>query len=415
MMSKLYKLIFDISVCYTIGAFLLSYYGGITLSGEGFLILLTTAFVSSLLNQKRNFTIFITILASGGFLVFYLPSIPELIVFVLILVYYLAMVITERFLVSHGKFLDIIKYFLYGCFLLPFLMILAFQDFKTAMQAASPYLIMALVSAVFLLRHLRVVNPMEEMKLYRRQQLLELLGFLVICLLVTFARVPQNLMEGFKLLYQYLLIPIISLLGSFVAVVIGGIIYLIMSALSSVINNKEIEGAKVYVANTVDKYSDISDIRIANIEWIIPLLYSIGAMIAMVLLVLFFRRLMGEKLKQKVPTGIHETREYLEDVKDRKAPLRKGHRNDKRAIVRYYYGKSLLWLQHKGIQLIAQDTTEEIHHKYDSLPTDHLDERKEASAQLMKIYRKARYHTKEEITKDDAEKAKALYQNIRKK
>ncbi|MHB8127020.1 MAG: hypothetical protein ACYDEJ_15550 [Desulfitobacteriaceae bacterium] len=425
MPSKLYKLVFDISICFTIGAFLLNYFGAISINGGGFLILIIASLISTLLGQKRKLKIITTILIPVVYFAFFLPTIPELVVFLLIWVYYSYISIREDIVIGRGEFIDMIKRSLYSCLILPFLMLTAFHKFGTAIETASPYLIVALLSAVFLLRYLRADNQMGQMKRYRRQQFMELMAFLIISLLLTLARAPQNLVEGLKQMYQHLLVPILSFLTGIIGMLIGGIIYLVLAAGSVLTKNSKVEEAKIKLGETMQQSLEITDAKAAGADWVLPLIYSLGAIVGLVLLFFFFRWLMGEKMKQKMPVGILETREYLVDVKDKGAAFRKRCPKDSRAAVRYYYGKCLLWMQHKRVQLKPQDTTEEINNKYynlghvkglagaTSLQSDDFEAKRGPSAELKQLYRKARYQVTEEITKEEAEKAKQLYQRMK--
>jgi hypothetical protein len=415
MLSKIYKLSFDISVCFAIGAFLLKFFGGISIYGGGYLTLLISALVSIILKQKQKLKILTIVLIPVVFLIFSLPKVPELVVFLLIWVYSSYISITEHYISRRGEFVDMLKRISYSCLLLPFLMMASFRNLGTALQTASPYLIAALVSAVFLLRHLRSDNQMEQMKRYRRQQFMELLAFLAVSLMLTLARAPQNLVEGLKLMYQHLLVPILSILVSIASMLISGIIYLIIAVVSFLSKNNEMAELKTQYGKTMRESIVITDAGVADVGWIINFMYSIGAIIGLVLLFFFFRWLMGEKMKQRIPTGIQETREYLTDVKDERAAFRKRRPKDSRAAVRYYYGKSLLWMQHKRVKLKPQDTAEEIDYKYSNLQAKNLETQREASAQLKQIYWKARYQMTEQITKEEAEEAKHLYQAICKK
>lgn len=413
MLTKLYKLIFDISICYTIGAFLLKYFGGITIFGGSFLILFITAMISILLGQKRRLVILATILIPIVYLIFSLPAIKELVVFLLIWAYYSYVLITERYVLKREEFVDMLKRFLFLFLLLVFPMLTSFHNFSTSILVACPYLIVTMVSAILLLRHLRAVNQMEQMKRYRLQQFMELLAFLAICLLLTLARAPQYLVEGLKQMYQHLLVPILSFLVSILGMLFYGIVYLISKAIRYPTNNKEIKGVKINFGNMISQSKDITDVNGAGTGWVVPLMYSIGAIIIMVLLFIFFRWLIGEKFKQNLPSGILETREYLTDAKDEKSAFRKRQTKDSRATVRYYYGKCLLWLQQKKVPLKPQNTTEEINDNYNILNTNDSEVERVASVQLMKIYRRARYQMSEQITKEEAEKAKQLYQTIK--
>jgi hypothetical protein len=422
MLSKLYKLIFDISICYTIGAFLLNYFGGITVYGEGFFILLITGTAAILLRQKRKLKIATTILIPAVSLIIYWPTVPKLVVFLLIWAYSSYMSISDHLEINRGGFKDMLKYFLYTCLFLLLLMLPGFRQFGTAALAACPYLIVVILSAVFLLRHLRADHQMGQLKRYKRQQYMELLAFLIISILLTLARVPQNLAEGLNLMYQHVVGPVLSFIVSTIGTLIGGIIYLVIAAIRFLTRNNERFEFKTQSGETAIQSFDITESNPTVFDWIVPLMYSIVAIIGMILLFIFFRRLMGEKMKQKIPTGILETREYLEEAKDKKVTFGRKRPKDSRAAVRYYYGKCLLWLQHKHVQLTPQDTTEEINDKFlnsgqvigladsSGLQSDGFEARRETSTQLKQIYRKARYQMTEQITEEEAEKAKELYQ-----
>jgi hypothetical protein len=412
MLAKLYKQIFDISICYTIGAFLLEFIGGRTIPIRGFLILLLTALVSILLAHKKKWKTLVMILLPIGSLVFLKPSVPELIVFLLIWAYFAYVTITERFVVNRGVFVDMLKRFAY-LFLLPAIfMFLDIRHFSSHVQAISPYLASSLVSAVFLLRHLRADNQMEQLKQYRRQQVMELMMFLVICLLLTLIKAPQNLLEGLSLAYQYLLRPILMFLAQGIGMIIMGVIYLAI-AIISFLTKKEMHYPDTKAVGAPEDSFGFDTAAGVNVEWIRPFLLSIVTIAALVILFYFFRWLMGEKLRQKLPTGILETRESIEDAKDKETNFWKRRPKDSRAAVRYYYGKYLLWLQHKKVQLRLQDTTEEISKKYIRALLEEDQVKKEASLQIKRLYRKSRYQIAEQITSDEAEIAKQLYQTIK--
>lgn len=424
MLSRLYKLIFDISVCYTIGTLLLKSVAGITLSSESFLILLSTILISLVLNtflykQNRilkNISTFLFSIVTLAITVTFLhPVFLEFVVFLLALTYSAYLIFSERFVMSRGGFVDMLKRLLYLYLLIGFLILMlsTFQVFSTALQTASPYIILTIISAVFLLRHLRADNQMEQMKQYRIQQIVELLTFLLASLLLTLVKAPQNLVEGLKLLYQNLIVPIVSVLFSILGMLISGLIYIIIAAVSLLTNNKGLR--KIEVGKTIGSSQpvDINKVKVRNIDWIMPFLYAIGIILAIVLIFFFFRWLMGEKFKQTTQSSILETREYLEDEKDRRAGNKLRRTKDSRGTVRYYYWKCLQLLQHKQVELTPQDTTEEINKKYNNLKTNDTETKKEASTVFMQIYRKARYQMSVDITKEEAEKAKQLYQTIK--
>ena len=413
MLAKLYKLAFDISVCYTIGAFLLKYFSNISISIGGYLILLLTVLVSIFLQHKKKWEILGMILIPIGSLALIRPSISELVLFLLIWAYYAFVTITERFVTGRGEFVDMLRRFAY-LFLLPaILMFIDINKFSSYVQAIGPYLSATLVSATFLLRHLRAVNQMEQIKLYRRQQLMELMIFLGICLLLTLAKAPQNLAEGLILMYQYLLRPVLTFLGGVIGMIVLGVIYLFYAVIGILTNKKEIQNIDVEFGSAADKYSELRDSIESNVEWVKPFLYSISMVVVLVILYFFFRWLMGKSYSQKLSAGILEIREVIEDEKDKRVNFRNRRPKDSRAAVRYYYGKYMLWLLHKRVNLHPQDTTEEISDKYNRVLIEEKKEKREASLHFNSLYRRSRYQMAEQITTEEAEQAKKLYQMIK--
>jgi hypothetical protein len=391
----------------------LNYVGGITIDGRGFAAILISTLVSTLLRQKHKTRIITMTLIPAVSLAFLMPALPELVVFLFTWVYYSYVLMTERFVIRRGEFVDMLRRLLSICLILPFVMLASFHNFGHAVQEASPYLITALISAVFLLRHLRTDNQMEQMKQYKRQQFMELLAFIAVSVLLTFAKAPQNIVEGLRLLYQYLLRPVLSFITGLIGMLIGGIIYLITKLVGIYTGNKEMVEVKIEFGKSVGHSMDITDVEATNIDWVVPLLCSIGAIIGFVLLFYFFRWLMGEKYKQRIPSGVQESREYLQETDDKRTAYWKRRPKDPREAVRYYYGKYLLWLQHGLVELKLGDTTDEINDKYCILLTDEFEAKSEASSQLKKLYQKARYQINEQISREEAEIAKQLYQKIK--
>lgn len=413
MLAKLYKLIFDISICYTIGAFLLMYFAGILIRGGGYLILLLSALVSTLLDQKIRIKIPVMILLPISYLLYIKPPVWELIVYLLIWGYYVFVTMTERLVINRGEFADMLKRFAYLFLLLTLLILTGIQKFNSSLQVMGPYLAASLISAVFLLRHLRAVGQMEQIKLYRRRQFMELMIFLAVCLLLALVRAPQNLVEGLILMYHYLLRPILMFIINTLGVIVLGLVYLVLVVIGFLTNNKEIPDFIFKSGNAADQPFTFKGYKGGNVEWIMPFLYSVGTIIGLVLLFFFFRWLMGERFRRNLPAGILEIRESIEDTNDKRMKYRKRRPRDSRAAVRYYYWKHLLWLQHKRIHLRHQDTTEEINEKYNRALLEEDKEKREASLQLKCLYRKSRYRMSEQITSEEARKAKQLYQTVK--
>ncbi|MDF2486346.1 MAG: hypothetical protein K0R46_2514, partial [Herbinix sp.] len=176
MLSRLYKLVFDISVCYFLGAFLLYYVGGITLQVSGFLLLFITVFLSVLLKSrsKRKLSLLIMIVIPSFALVIGKPVFLEVVVYAFTWGYAFFVLFTERFITGRGEFLDRVRRTSVLCLILPVLMLTNLSTFGRAILVCGPYLITALVSAGFLLRELRIEPQMKQQKGYYRQQIGEM-------------------------------------------------------------------------------------------------------------------------------------------------------------------------------------------------------------------------------------------------
>jgi uncharacterized protein YneF (UPF0154 family) len=325
--------------------------------------------------------------------------------------YVIYVTLLGRYDINRGEFLDRLKRFVYILLFMTFLILTNAHNYVKSFQEAGPYLIITLISSVFLLRHLRAINQMEQMKQYRRQQFIEVLAFLIICLLLTLTKTPQNLMYGFKLLYLNLLAPILTLVTSIISLVIGVMTYLILGLIELVTNHKGLQEVKI--SDTIEQSMDAIRANNTSIVWLRPLLYSAGILFGLIIIFFFLRWLIGEKLRQKPPVGVLEIREDIEETGRDKISFLMNRPKETRMAVRYYYRKCMLWIQHKKVELHPQDTTKDIHQKFNGILIDKQMAASECSKQLMKLYRKARYRMEEQITKEEVETAKKLYQAIK--
>lgn len=411
MLEKLYKLLFDVSLCYAIGAFLLSYLLGITIYGGGFLFLAGSILLAVVIKEKHRWGLLSMIITPFPYLFTLSPTVWDSIVYVLIWVYLIFVLRSERYMVSRDNFVERLKQVLFCSLLLMLPMAISFKRFIPAMQISSLYLIGASISAVFLLRHLRALNQIEQRKEYQWQQFIEFSAFLVICLILTLIKAPQNLLFGLNQIYSNLVVPAITYLATLIVMLIYGIFNLLIG-LIEFITNKKIEKLELNYDAFIQQPELISESDTKDVSWLIPFLYCVGAILGFVLLLKLYRWLMGEKFQRNIPSGIQETREYVADVKSKKSSKRKMRPRNPRSTVRYYYVKYLLMLSRSKVVLNPQDTTEKIQEK-------HLEWQKTrgktdiiAAKDLKQLYRKARYGMEEEISKEEAEGAKKLYKEI---
>lgn len=415
MLSRLYKLIFDLGVCCSLGAFLLYYFTKRPLQAGILLFLVGAAVFALFLKEKRHpFMLPMIILpALGWFLL--RPAVVELIVYLPVWGYMIYLLHSDRLVVSRGEFLDRVRSILALCLILPIFMLAELHTFAKSIEVALPYLVVTMLSIVFLLRHLRTLKQIDGHKGGYSGQIWEVLIFLMACVLLTMARAPQNLLLGLRLLYHNLLQPILSFLAGLIGVILGGIIYGIISLLSFVTESRELSLRQNELGNRLKDSLDISTVAISNKTWILPLLYSLGVILALMILFFFLRWLIGEKGKQRLPEGVSEIREVLEDTTDTKLKHRWKYSMEPTERIRYYYMKYLIHLNSHKIPILPGDTTRDVDQKY----TDRIDaldyEQRQASKRMKWLYREARYQKQREMTGEEGEQAKKLYQLIKSK
>ena len=415
MLSRLYKLFFDLGICYTLGAFLICYFSGDILQFEGFICLLVTAVAGIVLRKKKKLLIISTIGIPIAGLYLLRPELILLAAYVLSWGYMAFLLITDRFATSRGEFLDQVRKLLYFALALPILMLTEFPIFLKSIVATVPYLITAMLSFGFMLRHLRSDYGMGSQKGHYRQQIWEMVLFIVICLLLTVVRAPQNLLKGLSLLFDKVIQPVISFIAGVISMIFSAIIYLIISIVSLFTENRELAMRKSEVENGMLVSFDLSVDTVANKEWIIPLLYSLAAILGLIVVFLFFRWLMGEKYKQRLPEGISEIRESVEDSRGRQGNIKRSYSKEPRERIRYYYYKYLIYLRSRKVTILDVDTTSDVEQKHIESFSQLSKKQVDASMQIKKLYRKARYQYQEELATEDAEQMKKIYSIVKSK
>lgn len=414
MSAKIYKYIFEISIWFLIGGFLLKYFGGARMFAGDLPVLVASAVISVLFYKKRIVNILSISLLPIIYLLMASLPLPQLIVFLLVWAYCIFITVTNRFVVDRGEFVDTIKRVLVVLMIIVIITFTNFNQFSISIQAIFPYLILAIISGVFLLRHLRAGGEMEQIDVYEKQQFIELTIFLLVCVLLTLLKAPVHILEGFSLLYHQLLIPLMTALVSVIGMLLSILIYL-GSLLLSVINktNKPQE-VKFFFGEMIKEEADKIGFDSVEAFDYLPILYFIGATALVVIVFLVFHWLMGNIYQQSLQGGIIETRESLADLSMKPSRNRKKRPGNTREAVRYYYGKYMELLLKKQVELKGNDTTSEINDKYINFIQHDLVDKTTASNDLTSIYQEARYQLSKEISEDEVAKAKELYHHIKK-
>lgn len=413
MLSKMYKLIFDLSICFLIGGFVLAYLLNININIGDFLILAFTALIMLLIGKKKKIKFVLLVVIPLLYLVFASLPLPELIMFCIIWAYFAYEIIFNRYEISRGELIDMLKRILIFSIILFLLMLFHFSKLSNAFEVIINYSIFVMISAIFLLRNLRVGNDMEQMKTYEKQQFIELTLFLIICLLLTLLKAPLHVLEGVRILYFNVVAPVVIFLFTILGIVVLAIFYLLILLLDLITGGKKSHIAKSQLGELIGKTTDSLTIVEKNNFSIVPILYFLGVAGAIVSLFFFFRWLRGRIYIQNIPSGIEEIRENLNEVGNKRKISRRKPPKDARESIRYYYGKYMLWLQSKQVELGTEDTTSEIHNKYRKSLEGDKENKSKVSKEFSKLYQASRYQMSKEITQEEAARSKELYQSIK--
>ncbi len=409
----MYKLIFDLSFCFLIGGFLLAYLLNHHIFIGDFLILLFTTLIISLCDKNKKVKYVCLVALPLLYLIFASLPLQELIMFCIIWAYFAYEIIFNRYVLSRGELVDRLKRIAVLSIILILFMLFHFSKLSNAFGAIINYLVCFLISTIFLLRNLRVGNEMEQMKTYEKQQFIEIMLFLLICICLTLLKAPVHVVEGIKLLYFNIIAPVVIFLFTIVGIVIIAIAYLGVFLLDFITAGNRSNQAKTQLSDMIGKTTEALTIVERNHFSILPILYFLGAIGAIVILFLFFRWIRGRIYIQHIPSGIEEIRESLDELgRERKSSRRKPPKNTRESI-RYYYGKYMLWLQTKQVQVSAEDTAWDIHNKYKAALDGDKDNKCKVSEDFSTLYQTARYQMTKDITEEEAASSKELYQIIK--
>ena len=202
-------------------------------------------------------------------------------------------------------------------------------------------------------------------------------------------------------------------MASAIIMLVYWIIRLIVAAVGMLTGNPELIERGQELVNPPGDLFRITGSDVSDTGWWAPLLYSVGFILGLMLLFLFFRWLLGERMNRSIPPGVMEIREYLSTKKDGPSGLRRKAPQNPQAAVRYYYEKYLRLLKRKKIELNSQDTTKEILEKHIALQGDENTPKQASAAELRDIYREARYRMEKETTPEEAKKARKRYREIK--
>ncbi len=253
-----------------------------------------------------------------------------------------------------------------------------------------PYLVIMLASGVCLLRMLREQRP-DGLR-----QGLYLAAFVLICVLLTVGKAPQLLVKGFGYVYRGVIAPLIFAL----AIVFGVLMYGFYILLAWIV--KRAQGQEEELQIDLESAADMLGLQeeyttyTTNLRWLVVLLAVLGVLLLLFILFLIFRRLLGERQRSDEngpwrESSITQTSDL--PVKRSSGILRP---RDPRLAVRYYYARFVAECRKRGISVPRGMTVTELAvHCAAAFP--------DADPKtLAALYLPSRYSTRTDISQEDA-------------
>lgn len=401
-MATFYKLLFDLSLYYTLTGFYLRCVSGKAPSAACFLALTACAAVAVFLLRVRNAQSRLLRALPLPLPLAALLTHPGLIPFLHCLpawAYLAFSIMTDRTEISYNAFRH---HFGFG---LKCLLLLVFGPlFPTQLSQAAlgtiPYLVLMLVSGVCMLRVLREKHGNGI------RQGLYMTVFVLLCAGLTLGHAPQMLAKGMGYVYRGIVAPAVFLLAVALAAALY-IFYLLAKWLVAKAQgeNPPLELSLQSMADAMGLESQYKAYT-TDLRWLKTLLIVLFAAFLAFLLFLLFRRLLGERSAAAPRALAPEKRSVLSGGQVKRAPGRLRPR-DPRLAVRWYYARFLEECGRRGMHMTRGMTVAEVSTLAAPLfPGADVDA-------LAKLYVPARYHLSRRVTKEEARLASEAWNILR--
>lgn len=399
-MIELFKLMFDLSYFYTLAGFFYALFAE-HVSMLCFLLLAGTVAADVLLRHFERLPKAVRLLpVLIPFAVFFTDtSVPDMVFMFFPAAYLIVSIVTDR------VFTDRLSFAHESRILLRIMPVMALGFFGgkqafTALEAVVPYVIIWLYSMIWLLRILR--NP--EVK--TRTQVISALSFAVFTLLCTVGRLPELLVKGIELLYEYVISPLLVIFATAFGYLMTGIGWLIKSIfLPGGVNPiEEPVSTEVAESGGAIEYAERDGIGLEFLVWI--------GRILLVLLILaaiffFFKWILGKRRAAQDEGGYTEEKGIASDGPPKHSVLPRFRPFHPREAIRYDYARFLKEASKRGVEFGKGATTLEIAEQSShDFPPDTLMEFRD-------LYVLARYAQKENITREEASRSAALFKQLK--
>ena len=401
-MTEFYKLVFDLALYYTIGGYFTSLVFDTVPSAVGFLLLAAAVLLDAILRartERRGLVKYLPLVLPVLTLIAR-PGIWQIVHILPAWAYLGWSFCTDRIETYYYEFQAHFSFSLKLHLLLlagfPF-----WEKVPLALGRALPYLILLLAVGVCLLRMLR-----EKQKQGVRQAIYIAI-FIVLCAGLTLGQAPQALMRGFVQLYRNVLAPLFFGIA-ILAALAGYIIYLFLEWLISR-RNGEITPPQINLQSVAEDLGieEQYDAYLVDLSWLRPIGITIAAAIVIFALFLIFRKLLGDTRMETAEKSFSEQSERLMQRGGKKRKTGLLRPRNPRLAVRYYYAKFMEECRKRGLQYSEGMTAQELcRHSVRVFPGADPEE-------LSRVYAPARYSSREVVTQADADRAAALWKELK--
>ena len=411
-MEAFYKLAYDIGCYYAFVAFFLSYVAGYKVNMFSFLVILTACFIATCVEKLKEFKQVVRI---GAFV---LPTIPFLLetniwgklVLILPWIYLVVTVVREGYDISYKRFKKTYLV-LFWAFAIVFGFFVGEDKVKgeVALVTVVPFLLILLVSGVFLLQMLRYQSGASDKKKLEKYQHRQLIIFMAAVTVLTLG----NLVE---LLYTYVFFPLSNLV---LEAGMAALVYIVSRFDGPVKppkpgNYEKSREFQEYMKESYEKIeASLAPIKNRMQELsgepkdldLTPLIIIVVVLGAIVILAVMIG---GKRTKRRQAAVEDEREDSYDEVAVHKELKKRFVRPE--IIIRYYYREFMKKSEAKKHKLEVSDTTKEILAKYRTW--NNVTPKQTAEAEeAMALYQKTRY-SKEEMTHTDAKRMKALVKGL---
>lgn len=396
-MTEYYKLLFDLSLYFTVSGYYLMLTTGRTPSAAVFLALIAASGLDSFLRARRLYR-------PGRLWLRLIPLLLPLLALFFRLspgqalqglpawAYLCWAALSDRVDVDYNAFRS---HFSFGLRLL-LLMVFGplFPDrFGSALLHSIPFLVIMLVSGVCLLRMLREQRP-DGLR-----QGVYMAAFVLLCAGLTLGKAPQLLAKGFGCLYRWVIAPLIFVLAVVFAILFYGF-YLAAKWIVSWAQGSQ-EPLKIDLQSAAEMLGLEEEFSTytADLRWLGVLLGVIGAILLLLIVWLIFRRLLGGRAKPAAdgPWRERSISGVSGDAHRRKPGILRPR--EPRLAVRYYFARFLAECRRRGVSIPDGMTVTELSsHCAAAFPGADPEA-------LAALYLPSRYSAAEDVSPADAARA----------